>query len=38
MKITNVEIMDKNVNINILKQEFGVQSKKNKIVGNRYEP
>ncbi len=37
VKTTNVEIMDTNVKINILKQGYRVQNKKKKILDNRYE-
>jgi hypothetical protein len=37
VKTTNVEIMDTNVKINILKQGYRVHNKKKKILDNRYE-
>jgi hypothetical protein len=37
-KTTNVEIMDRNVQTNILEQKFGVQNIENNIACNKYEP
>ncbi len=38
VKNTNVDIMDTDVKTSISKQQFGVQSTKKKISGNKYEP
>jgi hypothetical protein len=38
VKTIDVEIMDTDVKTIISKQEFEVQSTKNKIISNRYEP